>query len=171
MLAEGGENNPALLKILLETRQLLKQVEFYFRGGEVDEEGTVRYNSEMSLMNERGVNRLFAYLRPRISKLFTITRLQEKDIRDMVYRFRMDINVLLYKNAREYGVNSEDFIPIANLCEDLFKVTAYRSIQGKEISGILQQWSREENENQKGGGGNVWFPSIPSIGQKGNRGE
>lgn len=116
-----------------------------------EKEQYVKSPYKKQLINEVGLNAVFALLRNRISKITSLSDLDDDDITNITLAYADDLTFLLAKHKLEYEIKSYQIASsIIGLCDDLFFTTLKKARNAGERDSLRKNFSFvESSENVK----------------------
>lgn len=127
------------LRFQLDATQQLQEMMMDLMGYTYNEDKDEYFKdpSKETMINLRGTNAVMTFVRPRITKIFSLSNHSDEEISKECEAFATDIMFLMCRHMQEYQVIS---YPVMNLvidtCDDLFKATMQKSRLGWEGDSI-----------------------------------
>ncbi len=88
-------------------------------------------------INVRGANAIMTFLRPRVTRIFSLSKTSGEDIDTRCLRYINDLTFMLCRHKHEYEIKSYQVMDnIIDLCDDIFFSTANKSLDGWEGDSI-----------------------------------
>ena len=137
------------IQFQLDTSEELEGLRAEFLGLEWDEEKQefVESHHKLPMMNKIGANAILSFLKPRVNKIFSLSYHKSEDIDKRCHRYIDDLSIMLVRHRRLYELLSFAILDnIIDLCDDIFRATALKSLQGWEGDGIRKQQSYVEQK-------------------------
>lgn len=97
------------------------------------------------LINKEGADTILAFLRPRITKVMSLSNIEEEDIRKRCQFYMDTLTFMIVRHRTEFSIPSLQIVDnIIELCDDAFFSTMMKAIGGWEGDGIRKQQTVEE---------------------------
>lgn len=128
-----------LLYLQLDNSQELQDLRAEFLGLRWDNEKEeyVKDPAKKPMMNEIGTNAVMSTLTPRVTKIFSLSKHKSEDIDSRCLRYINGLTLMLTRNKKEYGIENYAIMDIIiDLCDDIFRATLRKSLEGWEGEGI-----------------------------------
>lgn len=149
-----------LIKFQLDATTELETLREDLLGLEYDEEGniitdifdkegkvTVIKKTRQELINQDGANMILSFLRPRITKIVSLSNLDSEDIRNRCLAYIDDLTFLLNRHYKEFNIKSFQIMDnIIDLCDDLLFTTFMKSYKAGERDTLRKQFTMVESQ-------------------------
>jgi len=161
------QKDDSLVKYQLDMSTELEDLKFDLMGYRLDEKTNtyVTDDTKTPLMNPIGANAIYCFIRPRISKVISLSNQSEDIILKNCLRFVNDLCFILCRHMKEFDIKSYAVMDnVINLCDDIFQNTALKSVEGWERDGIRKQHQTSEVKEtliEKKPGGILQNPFLP----------
>lgn len=150
------EQSTEQVKYVLNTDDVLTSVEAYLSSLVYDTKRKQWVRDEIEagkpLMNERGVNEIMRVLKIRLSRIFTLSNFNEKDINIISKQFGRNLVLLFFAKYREYEIERVRIRFITHEIVDCVYATLMKARDG-QLQTFLKDTTRvtETITNQSGG--------------------
>ena len=102
-------------------------------------------HDKVPMCNVIGANAIIATLSPRTTKIFSLSNHEQYDIDIRCRRYLDNLSIMLVRHKDLYGIPSYAVTDlILDTCDDIFRATLLKSINGWEGSGIRGQQQYQE---------------------------
>jgi hypothetical protein len=151
-----------LIKYQLESKKELDILKNDLLGLEYSKEHSkyVRSPNKDALLNEKGADTILTFLRMRISRVVSLSDLDDEEIYKRSLYFLNDLTFLLVRHMEEYDVKSLQIVQsILGLCDDVFFSTLKKARNAGERDSLRKNFSFVESSEsvtqtqKKPGGG------------------
>lgn len=101
------------------------------------------------LISQKGANTILVFLRPRISKITSLSNLDDEDIRKRCHNYMDALTYMLVRHMDEYKVKSLQVVKnIIELCDDVFYVTMMKAYEAGERDTLRKQFTHVESDER-----------------------
>lgn len=102
------------------------------------------------IMGEKGAAILMSFLEPRISKISSLSKLDDQEIRNITYHFSEDLVFFIGRHKSEFGFKSDQAASsIINLFDDLFYTTLKKAVGAHQSDSINKNFSYIEHSGKQ----------------------
>lgn len=126
----------------LDSTDVLEQLRMDLLGMEYEADGYDQkaIKTKKALINKEGADTVLAFLRPRITKVMSLSNLEEQDIRMRCQYYMDTLSFMIVRHKQEFDIPSLQIVDnIIELCDDVFFSTMMKAIGGWEGDGIRKQ--------------------------------
>ena len=139
-----------LIKFQLDATTELETLREDLLGLEYDEEGNLipkKERTRQELINQDGTNMILSFLRPRITKIVSLSNLDLDDIRKRCQAYIDDLTFLLNRHYHEFNIKSFQIMDnLIDLCDDLLFSTFMKSFEAGERDTLRKQFTMVESQ-------------------------
>lgn len=139
------------MKYQIDTEEDLKQLKRDLIGLEYNEEAEEYLPSpyKEALINDKGANAIITFLRLRISKVTSLSDLDDEEINKRCLYFVNSLTYFLVRHMGEYKVKSLQTVEaVKDLCDDVFFTTLKKARNAGERDSLRKQYTHiESSEN------------------------
>lgn len=139
MLNLQGQQQGNLISLQLDHSQELQDLRAEFLGLKWDDnlEEYVKDPTKKPMMNDIGTNTVMSTLMPRTTKIFSLSKHKSEDIDNRCLRYINGLTLLLTRHKEDYDIDTYAMLDIIiDLCDDIFRATLRKSLEGWEGEGI-----------------------------------
>lgn len=142
---QNNENN--FMKYQIDSSGELTMLRRSLLGLDYDEETGKweKVDFKEQLLNEKGADFILTFMRLRLSKVTSLSDLDDEDIRSRCKWFAIDLTFSLVRHKDEYDVKSLQVLSsIIGLCDDLFFTTLKKARNAGERDSLRKQYLHQE---------------------------
>jgi len=143
----GQEDN--LIKFQLDATEYVEKLKYELLGytWDDDKDNYIRDNSKMQMMNEEGANVLLTFIRARITKIISLSKHDSQDIDARCLRFIDNLSIMITRHGKQWKIPSFAIMDnIIDLCDDIYRATARKSLDGWEGDSIRKAHQTVESK-------------------------
>ena len=118
------------LKILLTHREILERVDDFLKGKYYDYSSDKWSDKSFPKMNEQGIAEIMRIFELRISKIFSLSNLNDMEISKIMKYFTRELVIHLNCNYEQFNLKLEDIYPIEHEISDCVYVVLKMSKDG-----------------------------------------
>lgn len=137
-----------LVKFQLDAAPELEEFKRSLLGYEINEDGDWQ-QMRAPVMNSDIINHLFTFLSPQISKIATLSNIDDDSIRQRSLDFMNAVSFFLFKQMFEHNIiDFNGCNMIIETCDNLFNFTANKAHEGWEGDSIRKQFTHVESQER-----------------------
>lgn len=143
------QQNGDFVRFQLDVTEELRALMMDLLGYEYDEkdEEYKPSNKKSPMINVKGANDIMTFLRPRVTRIFSLSNQDVEAIDKRCLRYANDLTFMLCRHKDEYDIKSFQVMDnIIDLCDDIFNATALKSLRGWEGDSIRKGHSTIESK-------------------------
>jgi hypothetical protein len=136
-------------KFQLDVTEELATLKWDLLGYEYDEksDGYVISKDKMQMINTKGANAIVTFLRPRITRIISLSNQEEEQIFKRCLNYMNDLTFMLCRHKDDFEIESFAIMDnIIDLCDDVFNATALKSVDGWEGDSIRKGHTNVESK-------------------------
>lgn len=130
--------NDGTYEKIIETNELIDELIMTLRGQRVNPETNKIEQQSKPIVSEDAINWVVGRLRPYTSKIFSLSILDEKVLKQIIYEFEVEITTDLMF-PEKYGVERKNRSYVKWLMVHCFMATIYKAFKGETLRRLLQQ--------------------------------
>jgi hypothetical protein len=135
--------NEKIDAVILDNSQIIEELVYTLQGKIVDNlTNEIRITGE-PLVEEKAITWLIGRFVPYTSKIFSLSVLDERNIKQIIYEFEADL-ILELKNPEVLGVDRRHRDFVKNLMVHAFVATIYKAFKGETLKKLLIQYNISE---------------------------
>lgn len=167
-ILEFQKNQDNFMRFQIDPTEEIEELKRDLLGLKYDEE-TGEYVADPNkeaLLNEKGANTILTFLRMRISKVSSLSDLDDAEIDNRCLHFANDLTYLVVRHKNEYDVKSLQVVAnIIGLCDDVFFTTLKKARNAGERDSLRKQYTHVEStesvtQMQKKAGNNIFVNPL-----------
>lgn len=129
--------------VILDNSQIIEELVYTLQGKIVDNlTNEIRITGD-PLVEEKAITWLVGRFVPYTSKIFILSVLDEREIRQIIYEFESDL-ILELKNPEVLGIKRRNRDFVKNLMVHAFVATIYKAKGGETLKKLLIQYNISE---------------------------
>ena len=122
---------------VIDNNELLDELMHTLRGQFVDNLTNTIVNQGEPIVSEEAINWIIGRLLPYTSKIFSLSFLDEKTVKQIIYEFEIELSLDLMFPAN-YGIERKNRDYIKWLMVHTFQASIYKALHGETIKRILE---------------------------------
>lgn len=130
--------NDTTYEKIIETNDLIDELIMTLRGQVIDQNTNKPVQQSKPIVSEDAINWVVGRLRPYTSKIFSLSILDEKVLKQIIYEFEVEITTDLMF-PEKYGVERKNRSYVKWLMVHCFMATIYKAFKGETLRRLLQQ--------------------------------
>lgn len=149
----ANPNNSENIKYILNTDDVLKQIEDFLRGVRYDRQEAQYKQCTRPLLNDEGVSEIMRILDIRLSRVYSLSDLTDKEIYNITMVFAETLLDLLYGNRKKFGLEKINIRVMVHEISDSVYVTLKKA-KDKGLQQFLKdttQFTETNNLNNRAG--------------------
>lgn len=139
--------NADSIRFQIDVKEELEYLYYDLQGFSYDEakQEYVRDIKNMQKINTLGANAIMTFLRPRITRIFSLSQHAGMEVDIICKTFAKDLLFMLCRHKEEFEIPSYQIMDnMVDLCDDLFRATLLKSLGGWEGDSIRKGHSTHE---------------------------
>jgi hypothetical protein len=130
-----------LIRYQLEPKEILTEMMWLWQGFKEGEEGYLKDPNMIPLINSKGANALYSWIYPILSKLTTLSNMDEDTVKQNTVRFMDTLSFFLIKNKEAFAIiNNQAVDSMIEVCGDLYYAAGMKSYNAGERDSIRKQY-------------------------------
>lgn len=139
-----------MIKFQLDSSDILEILRMDLLGLEYNDDGEpVPSKFKVKKINMEGADTILSFLRPRITKIISLSNLDDDEIRKRCKAYIDDISFLLARHWEEFQIKSFQMMnSIIELCDDVFYTTMAKAFEAGERDTLRKQFTHVESQER-----------------------
>lgn len=148
-LAAQQKNDPSFLRFTLDPEAELEAMKYDLIGYTENDDGKfIKDPKKIQQINEEGANAIMTYIRPRITKIFSLSNFDDEDVNSRCLVFVNGLTYYMCRHREDFEIMSWPTVNnIIDLFDDLYFATVSKAVLGWEGDGIRKTHSTYETKN------------------------
>jgi len=129
---------------IIDTNELIDEFVMTLRGQVIDPKTNKIVQQSKPIVSEEGINWVTGRVRPYTSKIFSLSVLDEKTVKTIIYEFAVSVTTDLMFPER-YGVTRENRSYVKDVIVHTFMASIYKAKEGETLKRLLAQYHIAES--------------------------